>query len=74
MAIQQWSANSADCSVSPFSIALGKLDTFPLFFLFVSFVSRLAKQWFVQYLTTDFHCKFPALEKATRRNGGTKRS
>ena len=31
MAIQ-WSANSADCSVSPFSIALGKLDTFPLFF------------------------------------------
>ena len=32
MAIQ-WSANSADCSVSPFSFALGKLDTFPLFFV-----------------------------------------
>ena len=47
---------------------------FSPFFSFCILCFSPAKQWFVQYLTTDFHCKFPALEKATRRNGGTKRS
>ena len=73
MAIQ-WSANSADCSVSPFSIALGKLDTFPLFFfLYPLFLAGKA----MVHPIFDYRLllyKFPALEKATRRNGGTKSS